>query len=114
MIEMKIEGNKSEKSIVNTLKKYDGKKALVQDNYYVSYSELANKIELIGTNLKNIGLQSVAIHIPNKIDVLVVALSCMNVGIPFIVLTVIIQSLLRKKYYLKQMLVKWFMKEKLI
>lgn len=74
------------RSLLETLLKYGDKKAIVQDTDYISYIELAYTIETIGKNMKNMRFSSVAIHIPNKMHVMMVALSCMNVGIPFIVL----------------------------
>ena len=83
---MKTANYRIDRSIVEILKEFGKKTAIVQDEYSVSYSELSNKIEAIGKNMRKMGLRSVAIHISSKMDVIMIALSCMNVGIPFIVL----------------------------
>lgn len=75
-----------DKSLVDALLKYGERKAIIQDTKYISYIELASTIDTIGKNMKNMGFSSVAIHISDKIHVMMVALSCMNVGIPFIIL----------------------------
>lgn len=77
---------RKDRSLVENLLKYGNKKAIVQYTDYISYIELASMIETIGKNMRNMRFSSVAIHIPDKMHVMMVALSCMNVGIPFIVL----------------------------
>lgn len=73
-------------SIADILKEYGEKKAIVQDTDSITYLELALLIVTVGKNMTNMKLNSVAIHIPDKMYVMIVALSCMNAGIPFIVL----------------------------
>ena len=73
-------------SIADILKEYGEKKAIVQDTHSITYLELALLIVTVGKNMTNMKLNSVAIHIPDKMYVMIVALSCMNAGIPFIVL----------------------------
>lgn len=77
---------RKDRSLVEALLKYGNKKAIVQDTDYISYIELAVMIETIGKNMRNMRFSSVVIHIPDKMHVMMVVLSCMNVGIPFIVL----------------------------
>lgn len=73
-------------SIVEVLKEYGEKKAIVQGTDSISYLELSLVIETIGKNIRNMGFKSIAIHSQDKMHVMMVALSCINLGIPFIIL----------------------------
>lgn len=77
---------RNDRSLRDALLKYGNKKAIVQDTDFISYIELASMIDTIGKNMRNMRFGSVAIHISDKMHVMMIALSCMNVGIPFIVL----------------------------
>lgn len=73
-------------SIVEVFKEYGKKKAIVQGTDSISYLELALVIETIGKNIRNMDFKSIAIYSQDKMHVMMVALSCINLGIPFIIL----------------------------
>lgn len=66
--------------------KYSNREAIRYETNIITYTELLEQITYVGTVLECKGFKSIAICTDNKMNVIVLALSCMIVGITFIVI----------------------------
>lgn len=74
------------KIIVHKLITYGEREAIRYEELTISYKELADNVKQFGNALINLDLEAVAICMDNKMNIIVLALSCMYAKIPFIVI----------------------------
>ncbi len=65
---------------------YGNRKAIIEQSHNITYADLKHVINVIGENLQEQSLKSVAICTDNRMNVIMIALSCIFVRIPFIVI----------------------------
>lgn len=74
------------KKLIKKLYNYGDKIALVEKEKYITYTDLIYQIEIIGNNLLLYNINNIGICLNSRIDVILTALACLTVKIPFIII----------------------------
>lgn len=74
------------KQLVEKFHEYGNRVALIEQSYTITYLDLVYWMEMIGNNLLARNIERVAICVENRSSVILCALSCIVVKIPFIII----------------------------